>query len=965
MEYSRRKEHSADAKASRLSRIFGNRVRIYTTSKGVSVTGRGNRVIDAARLEEIRDIRLVSGLFGSKIIIRKSDRETIRFNTHNLAEARAVVSALKKRMRTLAESKLAAREKERRRIAEVAAQREKARREEAAARQEAAEVERRKKEAAARQEAAEVERRKKEAAARQEAAEVERRKKEAAARQEAARLTPLINRLVLEKDERYSARKYARYSDTVAFTAKIKQSLNLFNQSRNLLVDHMLGEDVRGKLKDLENHSNPEFAGKVRQDANDRYKKQVSGQVMSTAHRKLGVSLTSEQAEAAATNEDNTLVLAGAGSGKTVVITAKATHLVEDMGLDPERILILAFNRDAAQEIRDRLPRDVKGITVKTFHAVGLQIVAEASGVRPSVSYLAVDESNRRAFIEKAIREAISDPARRDFVYPFLALYLRNVKRPFDFGSEAEYLKYTHEVELRSLNGERVKSREELIIANFLFINGVTYEYEKGYVRDTADVYRSQYRADFYLTDYDIYIEHFALDKSGHAPTGWMGYEEGINWKRETHRTYGTKLIETYSWQNTQGILKKALIDKLQQAGVKAKPIPSSELVSKLRDVEISNAATLLDNFLSQVKTYNRSMKYIETAVDRHYDQARAYAFLQAFRVIHDAYQKELERTKSIDFEDAINQAVGSMEQGYWQNPYDYVLVDEFQDINAQRLRMVRQLAKAETTATFLVGDDWQTIYAFAGSDPSAVADCHRTLGFTERVNLAQTFRFNSGILEPTQEFIRANPVQTQRTMKPNLGQDDRGITVMFADEQAQGADEAARMIREIDRGAKTLPLTRFRKSKSDAPKATLEASTIHAAKGREADYAIILDLKDDLYGLPSKISDDPILDLARDRQFNEDVPFAEERRLLYVAMTRARKGVYLIAHAMYPSQFVTELIKRNPNIPRVGVPARECPRCKTGRLVKKPSKYNQPFFGCTNYPITGCTYKENIYELN
>ncbi len=919
----------ATAAASWPYRIFGNNGRIYVTPERVYVTDRkDNRVKHTMILSEINEAEIVSNFFGEKIVIRKSNGQTILFNASNSSEAKAVINLIEESLRVLAEDK----EKARQRMAELAAQREKARIEEEKSRQEAEAI--------------------------------EYRKREAAARQEAARLTPFIKQLAPKKDRYYSAHKYARYSDTMAFTAEIKKSLNLINRSRSILVDHMLGEDIRCILKDLENLSIPEFAEKTRQSANSRYTKRVAEQATSTAYSKLDVSLTPEQAEAVVSDEDNTLILAGAGSGKTAIIIAKIAHLVENLDVDANRILVLAFNKEAAVEIRERLPQNFSGVTIKTFHAMGLQILGDARGAKPSISPLAEDESRSRrlTFIENTIRNVMRDPKNQRAIYTFLTIYLRNIEHPFDFNSESEYLNYTRKIELRSLNGELVKSQEELIIANFLFENGVKYEYERDYEVNTADIFYRQYKPDFYLTDYDIYIEHFALDERGHAPAGWIEYEEGVNWKRQTHQTHGTKLIETYSWQNANGTLQKELISKLERAGVKANPIPYDTLLDKLRGIEISNAATMLDNFLKQVKTYNRSVKDVEAAADGYYDQARARVFFHAFKIIYDAYQKELETTKSIDFEDAINQAVEIIEKRQWQSSYDYVLVDEFQDVSAQRLKMVAQLAKSETTATFLVGDDWQTIYTFAGSDPSAVTDCHKTLGFTERISLAQTFRFNSGISGPSQEFIKANPDQTQRDMNPNQQQDDHGITIIFTDEQAEDAMEATRMIRKVDGDAEILPLTRFRKSRSDAPQRTLKASTVHAAKGREADYVIILDLRDALYGFPSKISDDPILNLARDRPFSENVPFAEERRLFYVAMTRARKGVYMIADTNYPSQFVTELINRNPDIPQIGVPAPECPQCKTGRLVKRPSKFNQPFLGCTNYhPIRGCTYKENI----
>lgn len=504
----------ANAEASRLFRLFRNKDRIYVNPWGVSVTNRRNHVVNSAPLSEINEVKVVGTLFGQKIVVRKSDGQIIRFNARNPTEARTVASVVKEGMRVLAEADAAAREEERRRIAEVAARREKAHREEEKARREAEAI--------------------------------ERRKREAAARREAARLTPIIEQLAQEKDSHYSAQRYARYSDTMAFTLKLKRSLDVINQSRSLLVDHMLGEDIRHDLKDLEKLSTPEFAEKARQNTNASYKRRAAKQTMSTAHRKLGVTLTSEQAEAVATDEDNTLILAGAGSGKTVLITAKIAHLTEDVGVDPERILILAFNRDAAQEIRDRLPKHLKGVAVKTFHAMGRQIIADATGISPSISNLAEDNKvRRRDFIEKTIRGAISDPTRREAVYPFLALYLRNIRRPLDFNSESEYLKYIHEIELRSLNGERVKSREELIIANFLFENGVKYEYERDYEVSTADHFYSQYRPDFYLNDCGIYLEHFALDRHGHAPKGWTGYEQGVEWKRRIHRDNGTVMLET------------------------------------------------------------------------------------------------------------------------------------------------------------------------------------------------------------------------------------------------------------------------------------------------------------------------------------------------------------------------------------------------------------------------------------
>ena len=120
----------------------------------------------------------------------------------------------------------------------------------------------------------------------------------------------------------------------------------------------------------------PEGIEPERHAANDSYVDSKIVQVKSVTQDISKYGLTDEQAKAVATDEDVTLVLAGAGTGKTAVITAKVAHLVRNQGLPPEKILVLAFNRDAALEIRQRLPADLQGANVLTFHAFGLQVIA-------------------------------------------------------------------------------------------------------------------------------------------------------------------------------------------------------------------------------------------------------------------------------------------------------------------------------------------------------------------------------------------------------------------------------------------------------------------------------------------------------------------------------------------------------------------------------------------------------------
>ena len=116
-----------------------------------------------------------------------------------------------------------------------------------------------------------------------------------------------------------------------------------------------------------------------------------------------------------------------------------------------------------------------------------------------------------------------------------------------------------------------------------------------------------------------------------------------------------------------------------------------------------------------------------------------------------------------------------------------------------------------------------------------------------------------------------------------------------------------------------------------------MEFSTVHGAKGREADNVIVLDLDDGRWGFPSKVEDDPLLELVLPSIPGGAYPFAEERRLFYVAMTRARNGAYLVTDPVHPSTFVTELLRESYDLRQIGELAAECPRCSRGRL--RPSQ--------------------------
>lgn len=254
--------------------------------------------------------------------------------------------------------------------------------------------------------------------------------------------------------------------------------------------------------------------------------------------------LTAAQRLACIRDEDNNLVLAGAGSGKTSVIVARAAHLVDAGLADPSEILILAFNTDAAHEVRARLGPDA-GPTVATFHAFGKRVATAGVTRQPAVSRLAEDEANLAEFVLAQVLEMAGQdgghghPALRAFMEHHLAPVDPapagpspvNAGLPGVFGaSTASGRTLKDAVNALSRQGRgmatrdyryRVRSNQEVLIANFLFLSQVEYEYEPDYVVQTATKSRRQYRPDFYLPEYDLYLEHFAVAAADQRGIAW------------------------------------------------------------------------------------------------------------------------------------------------------------------------------------------------------------------------------------------------------------------------------------------------------------------------------------------------------------------------------------------------------------------------------------------------------------
>ena len=685
--------------------------------------------------------------------------------------------------------------------------------------------------------------------------------------------------------------------------------------------------------------------------------------------------LTDEQRKAVVVDEDHNLVVAAAGSGKTSVIVAKAGWLLRKRYRHPSELLLLAFAKDAQREMKARVHRCLgakatSSLTVRTFHSLGLSIIGEVEGRRPSLAKVAEDDMAMYELLKRIIADLLVNPKFAAVMLTWFQDHFAPYESEHEFQNQGEYWNYVRAIELRSLKGELVKSYEECEIANFLYLNGVTYEYERPYEHNTATSEKQQYRPDFYLPDAGIYIEHFALNASGDTPP-FIDREEylrSISWKRQLHDQHDTVLLETFSHEKSAGKLIENLTAKLAEHGVDFSPIPPDDVFNVLEEQgRIDPFTRLVATFLNHYKGSQLSPGELAERAAVSPDRPRAQAFVAVFGAVFESYQDSLTRLRQIDFHDMINRATEHVESGRYRSTFDYILVDEFQDISPGRARLLKALLDQSPTAQlFAVGDDWQAIYRFAGSDIAIMREIKERFGETERIDLTTTFRCADRIAEVAAEFVLRNPAQIHKSVTSVRHADGPCVHIGLPGEQS--TDLLIETLRMIAADAATrreaptvLLLGRYRHTKPENmaqlsrehPELSLSYKTVHGSKGLETDYVVVLDMCVGKHGFPTGIADDPLLNLVLAAP--ETFPHSEERRLLYVATTRAKRAAYLLADGVSPSPFVTELANDGYDVTVYGRLQKSdaaCPGCVAGRLVRRENKQNgSVFYGCSHYP--------------
>ncbi len=389
--------------------------------------------------------------------------------------------------------------------------------------------------------------------------------------------------------------------------------------------------------------------------------------------------------------------------------------------------------------------------------------------------------------------------------------------------------------------------------------------------------------------------------------------------------------------------------------------MPHETLFDDLYELgRIPSFASLLTTFLNLFKSSGKTLKALSDKVDS--TNRRMGIFLELFSKIYIDYTTYLEEMGEIDFNDMINKAVTFVKQGSYVSKFKYILVDEFQDTSQSRYRLLKSLLdQNESCKLFCVGDDWQSIYRFTSSDLSIMLNFQNQFNFTEISFLERTFRLNDKLCDFSTKFILENPNQIKKKLNSHNQVYFPSVTLV----NGTRIDDLVNILDEIDNTevdkASVFIIGRYNylkplnleKIQQAYPVLNIRYTTAHSSKGLEADYVILFGLISGIYGFPCQIVDDPILNLVLAKEDRH--PNAEERRLFYVAITRAKKHVYLLTDEYRTSTFINEIQRKRYDI-NIREENISCPSCKIGKLMLRKTRQGE-FYGCSNYPY--CDYRK------
>ena len=272
-------------------------------------------------------------------------------------------------------------------------------------------------------------------------------------------------------------------------------------------------------------------------------------------------------------------------------------------------------------------------------------------------------------------------------------------------------------------------------------------------------------------------------------------------------------------------------------------------------------------------------------------------------------YEDELLSENKIDFDDMIIKASELVKRNGIKNKYKYIIIDEYQDISKIRFELINNIKKYLNCNLICVGDDYQAIYGFSGSNVALFLDFFKYFPKANRIDIKNTYRNSYELINTSLKFIKKNPLQLRKSVHATFLYKNPIILVYYDDYLKTYNDLFNYLYLEDEK--KVLVLARYNKDLDEVRKIehcgiNTRYLTVHMAKGLEEEVVVLIKFSDDYLGFPSKISDNNLLSIIKNN--NEDIPYAEERRLFYVALTRCKKRIFILVPRNNPSIFLKEI---------------------------------------------------------
>lgn len=746
----------------------------------------------------------------------------------------------------------------------------------------------------------------------------------------------------------------------------------------------------------------------------------------------VNLQLDEEQRKVILTDEDYNIVIAGAGAGKTTTVCAKVKYLVEKQNIEPKDILIISFTNKAVNELKDRINKQLKiECPIATFHSAGRAII-----LKDTTSSLTQIERENFYIINKYLSELVlEDKSLLSQLILLFGYYLDipeeqmekldpeeffNYKEKKDYSTLKSNLQEINRViinartkEQKTIKNEFLRSIQEVQIANFLYLHNIEYEYEKAYKYKIPNS-RKIYTPDFCITQGDkmCYIEHFGvtenLEHNRYTKEELENYIINMKFKIGHHQTFGTELITTYSKYNDGRSLLEHLEEELIKKGFVLQRKSDDEVYQKIKmhDQEkyIIRFSMLASRFIHLFKTRD----YHEDdflMLKNKTKNPRNILFLNILEKVYLFYQKTLKEKNAVDFEDMINESsrlLKDVKNVQNQINFKYVIVDEYQDISRQRFNLVKAINNVCNAKIFVVGDDWQSIYAFSGSEVELFTKFKEEMGYAEVLQITKTYRNSQELINIAGNFIQKNKSQIRKQLKSNKTIKKPVVVFTYCDiynknekpgikgveyEKAKVLQDIIGKIIQVDgENNKILLIGRYgfdgknlektglfyceensnRVKSIKYPKANLTFLTAHSSKGLTYDNVIIINAINSKFGFPSQIEDDPVLKFVMYEDTNYE--YSEERRLFYVALTRTKNRVFILTPQTKPSKFVLELLQDYESISLNGEINTEykddkkkskCPKCGYPLQLKNNTSYGLKLYMCTNEP-EACGFMTN-----